>query len=751
MSPQQRAVAKTVAVGVLALVAAANAVLAALVLSWITTADPLPSESLSSDTSSTVFYDNQGGEVVRLSAQENRLWVPMAEVPEALKQAFVAVEDERFWTHPGVDVRRILGAVWGLVTGRAGSGGGSTITQQLVKNLSGRWEPTLKRKVQEQWVALDLERRLSKEKILELYLNVIYLGNGAYGVQAAARGYFGKDVGALNLAECAFLAGLTKNPALYGTQVPAALARQKTVLGRMRSQKMISDAQEAEAVKFPISFTGAEVQKRVGTYSWFVDAAIEDILADLTATYGWNDQVAQNKLFSGGLKVYLTQDPRVQKPLDEVFTRKTEAGGLAFFPRLERGGEVPQGAMVILDPKNGQILALAGGSGPKQQSRELNRATQTLRQPGSTIKPLAVYAPALERNLITEATTVDDAPVHLPGAEGATWDPGNFDGQFHGLTTIREAIAESNNIVAVKTLLQVGLDESMDFLKLLGITSLVPEDRQGALALGGLTRGVSVREMAGAYGVLANGGNSIKPVTYLKVLDHDGRVLLATQPEARRVVQEDTAFLMTDMMTEVLKSGTAKGYAIQGGKIATAGKSGTTQDVKDKWFVGYTPYLLGVVWYGWDRPRSFPAEQQPMRIWSAVMEEAHKNLGAAPKGFAEPGGIVHAAACLDSGDAPGPWCDLDPRAVEGRSRIATFAFKDGVVPTQVCTVHQKPVAVDTLSGGLATPKCPPEQVANRSFLVKPDPWQDPVPGDPQTLDAVYELKNQQPCWIHPGD
>lgn len=742
-----RPAVKLAVASVLVLMAAVNTVLAVLVLSWITNVDPLPAGSLGSDSGATVFYDAKGNEVVRLSAKENRLWVSYETIPQDLKNAFVAIEDERFWTHNGVDPRRILGGLWGILTGGPGAGGGSTITQQLVKNLSGRWEPTLKRKIQEQWAALALEQTLSKEKILELYLNVIYLGNGAYGVQAAARGYFGKDVADLNLAECAVLAGLTKNPARFGTQVPAALERQRTILSRMAAQGMIDDGRRAEALAFPITFTSEEVQKRVGTYSWFVDAAIEDILADLTAAYGWTDQVAQNKLFNGGLKVWLTLDPRVQSAVDEVFTRKTKTGSLTFFP--SDGGEVPQGAMVVLDPKNGSILGMAGGSGLKQQSRQLNRATQTLRQPGSTIKPLGVYAPALERDLITEATVVDDAPLHFVGAEGSSWDPGNFEGTFGGLTTVRDAIAHSNNIVAVKTLLQGGLDESLDFLRSLGITSLVPEDRQAALALGGLTRGVTVREVAGAYGALANGGNFIAPVTYRRVEDH-GRVLLSHDPSPRRVLGEQSAFLMTDMMTEVLGTGTAKGYAIQGGKIATAGKSGTTQDVKDKWFVGYTPYLLGVTWYGYDQPRTFPALQQPMRVWSAVMEGAHKNLAAAPAAFAEPAGIVHAEACLDSGRRPTAWCALDPRAASGSPRTAVFAFKAGTEPTEDCTVHAEAVLVDPVSGGLAAAGCPVDDLVSRSFLVKPAPWSAPVPGDPTPLDAVYELVNQRPCPLRSG-
>jgi penicillin-binding protein 1A len=728
MTDLRRAQLKVALAAVLSVVGLINLVLLGFVVTWIASVAPLPAESLGADETTTVFYDNQNNEVVRLSAKENRLWVSLKEMPLDLQNAFIAVEDERFWTHSGIDPRRILGALWGLVTGGPGAGGGSTITQQLVKNLSGRWEPTLKRKVQEQWSALALEQRLSKEKILELYLNVIYLGNGAYGVQAAARGYFGKDVSALNLAECAFLAGLTKNPARYGTQVPAAVARQQSILNKMEAQKFISAEGHQAALKVPISFNGAEVQKRVGTYSWFVDAAIEDILADLGTAYGWSDSVAQTKLFNGGLKVWLTEDPRVQSSLDEVFTRKTEAGALTFFPWA--GHQRAQGAMVVIDPKTGAIVGLTGGSGIKQQSRELNRATQTLRQPGSVIKPLGVYAPALERDLITEATVVEDSPLHLAGAEeGLTWDPSNFEGTFGGLTTIRSAVAHSNNIVAIKTLLQVGMDESMDFLKSLGITTLVPEDRQAALALGGLTKGVTVREVAGAYATIASGGLYRAPYTYLRVEDH-GQVLLEHKDNPVRVMTEQTASLMTDLMTEVLRSGTAKGYAVAGGKVATAGKTGTTQDVKDKWFAGFTPSLVGVTWYGYDRPRSFPAEQQPIRVWSAVMEAAHQNLKVTSARFAVPSGIVKAEACVDSGQRPTAWCSLDPRAEAGQPRVATFAFKAGTEPTDDCTVHGAPVTV--LVDGVPV---------QRSFLHKPTPWQEPLAGDPPTLDSIYEEKN----------
>jgi penicillin-binding protein 1A len=518
----------------------------------------------------------------------------------------------------------------------------------------------------------------------------------------------------------------------------------------MLKLEKISDADYQAAQAAPIGFNRSEVLLRVGTYSWFVDAAIEDIIADLVETYSWTEQVAQAKLFNGGLKIHLTQSPEVQKAVDDVFRGKAADGSLAWFQPAGKGGEVPQGAMVVMDPRTGDILGLAGGSGEKQQSRGLNRATQSLRQPGSVIKPLAVYAPAVEQGLITEAKVFDDAPIHLQGADGQSWDPVNFEGQFKGLTTVKEALAESNNIVAIRVLFELGIDAAIESLRKLGITTIEEADRNGTLALGGLSRGVSVRQVAGAYATMASGGVYRKPRSYSKVEDANGQVLLEPQPAPRQALSPATAGIMTDLMEEVFKSGTGKGYGLEDLGIACAGKSGTTNEVRDKWFAGYTPYLLGVVWFGFVQPRSFPELAQPKKIWHAVMENAHRGLACAKADFTPPAGLVRAQACLDSGQAPGADCGNDPRTKDGHSRIAEFLFTQETVPSTICEVHQPARAVCTLSGSLATPGCPPETVAQVSYIKKPEPWQPPQPGDPPTLDAVYEWKELPPCPLHGG-
>ena len=602
--------------------------------------------SMNLNISSKVYYTNAAGEAVQYAqfdAKENRVWVPINKMPSNLKNAFVAIEDQRFFTHSGVDIKRTTSATLNYILRGDSTYGGSTITQQLVKNITLDNERTKTRKIREMLRALVLETKLSKEQILEMYLNTIYLSQGANGVEAAANIYFSKNVSELTLAECACIAGITQYPSKYDpiTQPEANKQKRELVLDKMLELEYISKAEYDEAMNEEIKIN----QGKAGTIkiqSYFLDHLFEEIQADLVEK-GYTPEFAANMIYNGGLKIYSTIDPNIQQTMEDYFESDEK------FPKV--GGEIkPQAAMVISDPNTGEIKGIVGGRGAKDRNRGLNRATQSKRQPGSSIKPIAVYAPALDMGLITESTLVEDSPLKI-----GNWTPVNSNREFRDYVSVKSAIASSYNIPAVRVLEELTLNKSFDYMRgKLHMDSLTDTDSHNySVALGGLSNGVTVMEMNTAYSALANGGEYIEPHLYTKVYDVEGKILLNNEISRERAFSKSTSYLMSEMLKTVVDWGTAGGSKIPG--MDTCGKTGTSDNSKDKWFIGYTPYYCASVWFGYDEPRTVSASTSPaVKIWKDIMTEIHADLPE--KHFTKPSSVEKLEVCRRTGCAPTEGC-----------------------------------------------------------------------------------------------
>lgn len=679
----------------------------------------------------SMLYDKDGNVFATLHAEENRIPVSIDDMPKYLPEAFVATEDERFFRHWGFDLRGMARAIYVNLTGK-GFHGASTITQQLVrKAFLKREDVTIKRKLQEIFLAIQVERRYTKKEILEMYLNQIPLGHGAYGVQAASQVYFGKDVGQLTLGEAAMLAGLAKSPYGYSPfqNMEVALNRRAVVLNQMVRNKYIDADQAEEAKKEPLNLAQL---KKYAEYPapYFVD----HVLAQLLDKYG--DEV----VYGAGLKVYTTLDKGIQEAAEKALKKTLDP----VYP-LDKGKVQPEAAVVVIDPKTGHIVAMIGGRSHGEQLK-FNRATQAKRQPGSAFKPIVVYTPAVDMGY-TPSTVVDDSPVTYNIVGQPPWTPQNYDKKFRGLITIRQALESSVNVVAVKVLDKIGIRTGYDYAVRMGISTLVPKgprnDYTLPLALGGVTDGVTPLEMAKAYAVLANQGIKVEPIAITRVVDRNGNILEENTPRQEVVLSRETAYLVTDMLKGVIERGTGTPANI--GRPA-AGKTGTTSDDVDAWFVGYTPDYVGVVWMGYDKPRDMGkvyGSTYPAPIWRQFMTEAHKKVPV--HDFERPSTIVDVAAvCTKSGKLPGPWCPAET--------VRSDIFLKGTEPTEQCDVHV-PATVCTESGQLATAWCPPGSTVTRSFIRRPEPYVPFTDDKGQTyipLDADQELPTEQ-CTMHgPG-
>ena len=709
----------------------------------------------------TFLYDDAGNQIRKLAApNSNRLPVTLDQIPEDLQHAVVAIEDERFYEHNGIDVKGILRAgVKALTTGDF-SEGASTITQQLLKNnVFTNWtsESTqlerFTRKFQEQYLAIQVEKKTSKDTILENYLNTINLGAGAYGVQAAARQYFDKDVWDLNLSECATLAGITQNPTKFNpiTNPDSNQKRRKEVLQHMLDQNYITQEQYDDALADDVySRIQAAQEKNSSTentvYTYFEDELTDQIINDLMNIKGYTKTQATNLLYSGGLKVYTTQDSTIQNILDEEYADPSNypdtvqyeldyaltvtdpdgnqvnyskemlqlyfqnedpsfdllfdspEEGQTYVDRykesiLADGSKVvaervnfapqPQSSMSVIDQHTGYVKALIGGRGEKTASLTLNRATDTTRQPGSTFKIVSTYAPALNEKGMTLATTFEDEPYEYPDGSPVN----NSTRTYNGTTTIRTAIQNSINVVAVKCLEEVTPELGLKYLDNFGFTTLahgteadtdangnVWSDANLATALGGITRGVTNVELCASYAAIANGGNYIKPIYYTKILDHNGNVLIENTSAERSVIKESTAYLLTSAMEDVVKKGT--GTACQLDNMAVAGKTGTTEAYNDLWFVGYTPYYTCAVWSGYDNNEKLPdyARNFHKTLWKKVMTRIHEGLPS--KEFDKPASVEKLSVCSETGLLPRAGCP-----------VITEYFDVGTMPTEYCDQH----------------------------------------------------------------
>lgn len=658
----------------------------------------------------STIYDKDGKEIDALS-EENRYMISYDEMPKCLKDAVISIEDERFETHPGIDIKRTGSAVITFVLhGGNSSFGGSTITQQLVKNITKDDDTSWQRKIREWYRAISLENELSKSQILEAYLNTIYMGEGAYGVEASANTLFAKSAKDVNIAEAACLAAIIQSPESYNPyngekNKQYLIERQHTVLNKMLELGKITAEEYEEAKAFELEFKKGERAADGGTTTYYVDAIISSVISDLMEAKNVTEGVATKMLYSDGLKIYSTIDPAVQKEIDKAYLNDS------WFP--VRNGKKMQSGMVVLDNKTGYVVGLMGGTDyqEKANTSAFNRATQMLRQSGSSIKPLTVYGPAFERGLSYPGMGVDDSYLNIGG-----WAPGNFDYAFRGYISVRNAIANSYNLPAVRTLQKVGVDYAYTFGKNLGLSSLGDNDKNlAALALGGQSRGVKVIDMAGAYCTIANGGVYIKPQFYTKVTDSNNNVILEPDSEFKRVMKETTAYLLIDCMRSVVTAGSAWGHISVKNSITVVGKTGTTDNSLDKWFCGLTPYYTGVVWVGYDDNKAGVPNTAQMSIWNTVMKNIHQNLDG--KTFNRPNGIVYAEVCTVSGLVATEACRKDTRGV-----VKTEIFASGTVPTDSCNIHVL-ANVCSKSGKLETEYChlyDDVEIEQVSFITRED-------------------------------
>jgi penicillin-binding protein 1A len=613
----------------------------------------------------TVIYDRNGEVLTKLFAEQNRTDVALATMPAHLRNGVLSTEDQRFYEHTGVDPLGILRALWVDIRNPGSMHGGSTITQQYVKNAFVTPERTITRKVKEAMLAYRIEKRYSKDEILELYLNTIYFGHGAYGVQSAAKVYFDKDVTQLDLAECAMIAGVIKSPGRYSPFLDpeAALGRRATVLGQMVAEGHITDAESEAATALEFALAEPAVTESRAPYF------VEYIKTVLTDEYG------SETVFRGGLSVTTTLDLAMQTAAESAIANS-----------LDKKGD-PSAALVAIDPGTGEILAMVGGRDFATQ--QYNVAVQGHRQPGSAFKPF-VLATALQNGILPEQA-FEAGPRSFTLPNGQVWKVTGAGGGKKGLMRLREATEKSVNSVFAQVILSVGADKVVEQSKALGLTSDI--EAVPAIALGGLGRGVSPLEMASAYGTLANAGTHVAPFGVASVLDAEGATLLTAEPESAEVLPSAVAYLTTDMLRGVISKGT--GTAAKIGRPA-AGKTGTTQQYRDAWFVGYTPDLVAAVWVGHPEEQkemtnvhgrkvtggSFPAE-----IWAAFMKAALK--GKPERDFKRPPGLSSVEICLESGQTPTAFC----------TKKGSALFLAGKTPV-ACELHAAPdvIAIPNLIG-----------------------------------------------------
>ena len=678
-------------------------------------------------TSFLYYVDGETGAEVELGSlhgQEDRVWVDLEEIPKQLQLAFISVEDNTFYTHNGVNWKRTIGATldWSGMLNDF-TGGGSTITQQLIKNLTDDKDTSVKRKLREIMRALELEEKYEKNDILEMYLNTIYFGQGAYGVQQAAKTYFNKELDELSLAECASIAGIVKNPYGYDLKrFPEKNAeRRAIVLGEMKKYGNISETQYKRAMAENVQAyknTGEDDDSSGTDYqSYFEDAVIMAVRSDLQTKLGYSETMAKQLLYGGGLKIVTTLDPEIQAKMDAVFLDEENFPG-----DLGSDGTYPQASMVLMDPYTGHVKALYGGRGEKEGDLVLNRATQTYRSPGSAIKPISVYSPALEYGIVTPITVVDDVPKDFTiRGDGTGW-PYNESRTYSGRTTILNGIAKSYNTVAVDLVQKLGVERSFNWAtKNLGLNLVeamektlsdgsikVYSDKDiSPLSMGSLSKGVTVLEMTAAYSAFVNDGQYTTPILYTKVYDADGKLLLDNEPVTTVAMSTMTRDYMIQLLTGVVETGTGRKAAISG--IEVGGKTGTTSADCDRWFAGITPYYTGVVWFGFDAQQSLekfstnPALELWTRVMTSVLEEAE------PAEFSLSTEMNKVSFCLDCGRLATDLCSTDIRG----SRVSTAYVAPEDVPKRNCDCH---VSVQMCGSAVANEFCPEEGLKTVSLM-----------------------------------
>lgn len=754
----------SIILGIFAVVGAGLGIL----LGIMNTAPDISEATLKPTNKYTSFiYDDNGVEIDRLSGGENRIYVTLDQIPKHLQHAFIAIEDERFYEHKGIDIKGIFRAVFVNLKSGELSEGASTITQQLIKQNVLTDEKTFKRKIQEQFLALQFEKIYTKDLILEYYLNTAPLGHGENGVQAAANRYFNKDVSELTLSESVVISCITQAPTRFSPILNPENNKEKSerVLTKMVAQGYITEVEKELALQDdPYSRISKVNQQFVeqASHNYFVDQVIEDLVKDLQIKKGISATQANNLIYGEGLQIYTTYNSNMQKIVDEHFedpnmyppksyelkvsysvsvkkadgSKKNYGGegivknkdGIENFKKtkLEDWGitsadtieketvfEIPQpqAAFVIMDYHNGHVKALSGGRGDKLGNRTFNRATQAKRQPGSTFKILAAYAPGIDTGTLSPGTIIDDAPLTIPLSGGNSYTPQNWYRGYRGPSTVRQGIIDSMNIVAVKALQMIGLDTAYDYLLRFGFTTLTEQDKVYSLSLGGVTDGVTPLELTAAYGAIANNGVYTKPILYTKVLDRDGNLLLDNEPESHTVIKESTAYMLTSMMQDSIERGTGARIRNTFRGMPVSGKTGTTSLDKDLLFAGYTPYYVAGIWMGHDQPKTLSySHSYHLDLWSAIMRDIHKDLPV--KEFPVVEGLSKVSICKVSGKLATELCKLDPNG----STVSTDFYAKEHIPKDYCDMHVE-ADVCTISGKLANEYCPEDSV-KRKVIVK---------------------------------
>ncbi len=680
------------------------------------------------------YYDysdraDREGEAIELTEEPlyggyRSKYVQSADILDDLKKAFISIEDKRFESHKGVDWWRTFSAGVNYYLNFSGSFGGSTITQQLIKNVTDNDDYSFQRKIQEIFWALDLETKMDKQEILGLYLNIINLSQGCYGVGAAADYYFSKDVSELTLSECACIAAITNSPTYYDPikNPENNDKRRLLILSQMYEQGYIDEVEYNEACAQKIVLNVKDQYKDTHINSWYVDMVVEDVMRDLMKQYGYSRTMASLIVYTGGLNIYTVMDKEVQATLDKYYSDKSNFAAT-------KDGELPESSMIVIDSQTGDILGVAGGIGEKRGNRVQNLATTTVRPAGSVIKPLSVYAPALEDGIITYASVYDDTPVNfgsynLDPEKGAivqpvAW-PKNANGIYRGLTNINYAIKHSINTVTVKVLEDIGVERSFGFLyndlemksliesKTLDNGSVISDKDYAALALGQFNYGVTVRETTAAYSIFANDGIYNSYRSYYEVTDSNSNTLLENKYDGHAVISEENSDIMTLMLMNVTDNGTASEISLKN-NVDCAGKTGTTQNKYDNWYIGYTPYYIGGVWMGYEYPKSLSDYQSNkcIEIWDEVMSILHDKYIASGdvKSFDINEKIVECEYCVDSGKLMTTACKKDPRG----ERAEVGYFVKGSEPTEPCDRHLL-ADYDTVTGGVVIGTCPTENI-----------------------------------------
>ena len=722
----------------------------------IKSTDPLDVNAVLNLNEPSMLYDSEGNYIDNLPTEEERYKITLDEMSPYLKDAYVSIEDERFYKHSGVDFKRTIGSAISsaiyYVTGKGNIQGGSTLTQQLIKNTLLTNDVKIERKVREIYLSLSLEKKLSKDQILEAYLNTIPLGGNVYGVEAAAKYYFDKSAKDLTLAESAFIAGLTQAPSAYSPYHPdnikdptVYLDRTKTVLMKMLELGKISQEEYDEAYAFTdansFAFSQTVITYKIN-YEWFVYPAIDQVRRDLKETYKYTDEEVDRLFSNGGLKIYTTMDRAMQDSTQAVLDDRNSIKQLDIYANPEvtddTGTLKLQASAVIVDYRTGQVKALVGGRGD-QPARSTNRAYDALRSIGSTTKPLSVYGPAIDAKAITAGTVFDDAS--LPDSIKAKypgWNPQNWDFKSDGYITARQSLALSKNVPTIMVEDRLGVETGLSYAEKLGLIYGPDSRTLSVLSLGEFTGensdgsydGGNTFILASAFGTFGNNGVRIEPTLYTKVVDANGKIILEAKPNQEQIFSPQTAYIMRDLLKGPL---TFDGALAKLPNMPVIGKTGTTNSVTDFLFAGLTPYYSGAVWIGYDDHSKMGGasySSSAASLWGAMMAPIHANLEY--KEFdGNPGGVTNVSICKDSGKRATDLCSRDQRG----SRVYTELFISGTEPSGVCDIHVT-AKVNKNNNKLATENTPKNLIEERVFIKKDN-------ASKNTADSKYVVPTEK--------